>query len=1178
MAGQSLTESLRETLALFDGTGTPLTTTEAADRLDLGRRSTYDRLDRLVDRGRLDTKKVGASARVWWRPPSDDPVDETDAARVLETAPVGLVAVAADGTVDRVNSRARATLDVDESAESAATDLRFYDEDGDPVPPADHPVRTVLDDDTPVSDRLLEHETPDGTRRWVRVSASPRADGGAVLACTDVTTLRQTQSELEREREQFADELREMVDRIDDAFFALDESWQFTQVNDRAATLLDSPADELVGERVWEVFPEAADSRFQTEYELAFETQESRSFEAYYPPLATWFEVTAYPSETGLSVYFRDVTDRRRRERELELYEAIVETVDDGIYAVDDDGEFVLVNEQFCDLTGYEEAELLGADATTVHSEAISQRARTMASEVVSDDRDVAQLELDVRTSDGGAVPCEARFSPFPVDDGVGRCGVVRDVSDRLEREAELERRVHQQEVVTDLGQRALADRNVDTLMRTATELVAETLDNEYCKVLDLDPATDELLLREGVGWDDGLVGSATVSAVANDSQASYTLASSAPVVVEDLTTERRFSGPDLLTDHDVRSGISVIIGPRDDPWGILGTHDTADTTFTEHDVNFVQSVATILASAIARRDDERELVDRRAELRRRERTLRRAHEIIADSDRSVEEQIESLLGVVRETVGTPYASLSHVQGSDYVFESVDAPADADLGAGDVVPLSYTNCDRVVSTAETLVLEDVERDAPELADKAGNAEWGISCYLGAPVTVDDAVYGTFCFYGMEPRTEEFSDWEVALVDLLSNWVGSELERQQHVELLSALNGLNEVFNEITTAVVEQSTREEIEETVCHHLANSASYQFAWVGEGDSGSQRVVPRAEAGAEDYLDGLEISVDPDDERGGGPTGEAIRTGEIQTVGDVRTADDYECWRDRAEAHGVRASAAVPIVHEDTVYGVLNLYTGRENAFEGRERVVVEQLGEVVGHAIAATQRKQALMSDEVVELQFHIPDVFETLDVDAGTCGTVTLDHAIPVTDDEYVVYGSATPDAVESVHAITDAIPHWESVTFRDDGTDFEARLSEPPVLSVVASVGGFVESAVVEDGDYRMTIRVSPTVDTRRIIDVVTDAYPGAQLLKRRQRTRDDDDRLQRELTEALTDRQLAALEAAYHGGFFEWPRDVSGQDVADSLDIAASTFHQHLRKAERKAFDYILSSAMPAST
>ncbi|MFC7196491.1 hypothetical protein ACFQL4_20635 [Halosimplex aquaticum] len=71
MESHGLTESLRETLAVFDGDAEPKTTSEVAEALDLGRRSTYDRLDRLVDRDRLRTKKVGASARVWWRVPAD---------------------------------------------------------------------------------------------------------------------------------------------------------------------------------------------------------------------------------------------------------------------------------------------------------------------------------------------------------------------------------------------------------------------------------------------------------------------------------------------------------------------------------------------------------------------------------------------------------------------------------------------------------------------------------------------------------------------------------------------------------------------------------------------------------------------------------------------------------------------------------------------------------------------------------------------------------------------------------------------------------------------------------------------------------------------------------------------------------------------------------------------------
>ena len=174
------------------------------------------------------------------------------------------------------------------------------------------------------------------------------------------------------------------------------------------------------------------------------------------------------------------------------------------------------------------------------------------------------------------------------------------------EAETELQTRIRQQEVVTDLGQQALEDDDLDQLMHDASVAVAETLDNDYCKVLELLPS-DDVFLRQGIGWQEGLVGNATVPTDL-DSQAGYTLLSEEPVIVDDLRTEERFSGPDLLIDHNVVSGISVIIGTVDEPWGILGTHTTDRREFTEYDVNFVKSVANLLAAAIERHEYQNEL------------------------------------------------------------------------------------------------------------------------------------------------------------------------------------------------------------------------------------------------------------------------------------------------------------------------------------------------------------------------------------------------------------------------------------------------------------------------------------------------------------------------------------------------------------------------------------------
>ncbi|WP_436343149.1 ATP-binding protein [Natronorubrum sp. FCH18a] len=181
--------------------------------------------------------------------------------------------------------------------------------------------------------------------------------------------------------------------------------------------------------------------------------------------------------------------------------------------------------------------------------------------------------------------------------------------------DSEASTRIRQQEVVAELGQQALETDDLDQLMHDAAAAVAETLDNEYAKVLELLPDGDEVLLRQGVGWRDGLVGSATVPTDV-DSQAGYTLLSEEPIIVDDLRTEERFSGPELLISHDVVSGISVVIGSIEDPWGVLGTHTTEYCEFTQHDANFVQSVANVLGSAIEEAETKRALRNRERDLR----------------------------------------------------------------------------------------------------------------------------------------------------------------------------------------------------------------------------------------------------------------------------------------------------------------------------------------------------------------------------------------------------------------------------------------------------------------------------------------------------------------------------------------------------------------------------------
>lgn len=203
----------------------------------------------------------------------------------------------------------------------------------------------------------------------------------------------------------------------------------------------------------------------------------------------------------------------------------------------------------------------------------------------------------------------------------------------QYQAEAKLETRIRQQEIVADLGQEALEGTALETLFDHAVTMVAEALGNEYAKVLEYRPESNDLLLRAGVGWRDGLVGEGTVGD-GPDSQAGHTLRSEEPIIVDDLRTEDRFSGPPLLVEHDVVSGVSVIIGTAENPWGVFGTHTTARKEFTEDDITFVQSVANVLASAIERTNREQE--------------LQRQNDRLAEFTRIVSHDLKSPLKVAR--------------------------------------------------------------------------------------------------------------------------------------------------------------------------------------------------------------------------------------------------------------------------------------------------------------------------------------------------------------------------------------------------------------------------------------------------------------------------------------------------------------------------------------------------
>ncbi|WP_254763931.1 PAS domain-containing sensor histidine kinase [Natrinema marinum] len=419
-----------------------------------------------------------------------------------------------------------------------------------------------------------------------------------------------------------------IVDRVTDAFFALDTGFRFTYLNDRAETLLERDREELIGRVMWDEFPQTVETQFPDGFHRAMDEQVPVSFEIYHTRLETWFEARAYPSESGLSVYMRDVTERRAQETTLAQHAAVVEAVRDAIITLDRNREIVTVN-------GATET-ILGADRSTLvgeHIETLTERAGIADEHAVEIGRaitdvdvrnaDRRQLELPYTDPDGDDRMGEFRF--VPIEDNVATVAVVvRDVTDRHEY-----------------------DRVVTSLHEVTRWLLDSDDPEEICAIavhagsdlLDL-PISGVWLLEEEQGYLEPVAGTAG----AHDEFGGLPRFNPGEGLVwdvfeagevelfDDLETIEELYNPDT----PLRSEIIAPIGTH----GVLMTGSFDPNRFDETDVDLISTLVENTRAALDRAEREQVLRNRTADLERQTERLEAVAEVLSSD---LQQQLEAV-------------------------------------------------------------------------------------------------------------------------------------------------------------------------------------------------------------------------------------------------------------------------------------------------------------------------------------------------------------------------------------------------------------------------------------------------------------------------------------------------------------------------------------------------------
>ena len=455
-----------------------------------------------------------------------------------------------------------------------------------------------------------------------------------------------------------------------------------------------------------------------------------------------------------------------------------------------------------------------------------------------------------------------------------------------------------------------------------------------------------------------------------------------------------------------------------------------------------------------------------------------------------------------------------------------------------------------------------------------------------------------------PRLDRWLAVEVQVADeirLFCRETTEAHELTQHVEelkrRLDRIQRIDSLIVRVLQQVIDAADRTAIADTICEQLGTTSRYDFVWVGDREFPNDRLGVIATAGtAPEIHDRIETALGETDTLPGQRAVDQETTQVVDGFADNRSLP--RPLRQAAFASGLQSCLAVPLRYQGAVYGVVSVYSGHTGGFSDQEQAGLETLGRVAGFAIRATRQEDLLVADTVTEVRLSVTGASIPLDRAAAEIETtLSLDGAVPQGDGPVVCYVAPETPVVDAdeerdgddpatdsdgTSAADDAgqlTPQLIEQTLRGDEQVVSVswvRTGDNPLLQVtvagetpvtaLAGWGASIRSATYRGGTTEIVAEAPPDESVRRLIETVDDTVADTELLAKEETTRSPDtiEAFRNDLTARLTDRQQAALRAAYLAEYFASPRGSTAAEVANALDITGPTLLYHLRRAEQK--------------
>jgi len=389
---------------------------------------------------------------------------------------------------------------------------------------------------------------------------------------------------------------------------------------------------------------------------------------------------------------------------------------------------------------------------------------------------------------------------------------------------------------------------------------------------------------------------------------------------------------------------------------------------------------------------------------------------------------------------------------------------------------------------------------------------------------------------------------------------------QRRALRRVLDRVNGLLGDVSGILVEATDPETIAHQVCDAVATEPGYAAAWIGTVTPGETNL--RISAASELPTDTpTELAV----ESLPAAVQRAIETDDIQWSAD----SERETKVDPARV-GARSLLVVPLCYGNRRYGLLGVYGTDTEVLDRREQQLFASLGRMIANGLHAVEATRLLTTDHVIELEIEIRDEsFALSRIAAAVDGSVSREGTTRTDSGDCELYLST--DGAVNPETLTDcaAVSRARIVSETDSKTTLAVRLAGTAIDDQIAELGGVITETTATSETARLTVEAPPQQDVRALLDTLREAYETVELRARTERDRRErrPEEFAAAVDDRLTDRQQAALEAAQLNGYFEWPRPVDGEEIAETMGITRQTFHQHLRAAEQKLVEAYIEAA-----